>query len=172
MSISQWTPTNAIMEPEQTDDAAHADDMTVHANNFLAKWSSLVLSYASHHRVFRLSVSSAAESDLFHNRAIDRRLGPADVRDLLDFMRKEGRAESVNGGSSGGSGSEGDVVFLYWKTLEEWAALIESYVEETGQKGKFHGIDTEILLKALNLLVKKGKAQIFGSEDSLGVKFF
>lgn len=35
-----------------------------------------------------------------------------------------------------------------------------------------HGIDKDILLKALNVLVKRGKAQIFGQEDSLGVKFF
>jgi ESCRT-II complex subunit VPS25 len=33
-------------------------------------------------------------------------------------------------------------------------------------------MDNEVLLEALNVLVKRGKAQIFGSEDSLGVKFF
>lgn len=37
---------------------------------------------------------------------------------------------------------------------------------------ELHGMDSEVLLKALNVLVKRGKAQIFGSEDSLGVKFF
>lgn len=36
----------------------------------------------------------------------------------------------------------------------------------------FHGMDNGVLMKALNILVKRGKAQIFGSEDSLGVKFF
>ena len=29
-----------------------------------------------------------------------------------------------------------------------------------------------MMVKALQVLVKKGKAQIFGQEDSLGVKFF
>jgi ESCRT-II complex subunit VPS25 len=33
-------------------------------------------------------------------------------------------------------------------------------------------MDTEVLLKALNILVKRGKAQIFGQEESQGVKFF
>jgi ESCRT-II complex subunit VPS25 len=42
----------------------------------------------------------------------------------------------------------------------------------TGQHTEFHGLDQELLLKALNVLVKRGKAQIFGQEDSLGVKFF
>lgn len=33
-------------------------------------------------------------------------------------------------------------------------------------------MDNDVLMKALNILVKRGKAQIFGAEDSLGVKFF
>ncbi|UNI22607.1 hypothetical protein JDV02_008479 [Purpureocillium takamizusanense] len=167
----------------------------------LTKWSALVLAYARHHRLFRLALSEAADSDLFRNRRIDRRLGPADIRELVDFMRKDGRAEYLySSGSSGGSasasvagatasGREGDVVLIYWRKPEEWAAAVEAYVEETGQKGsvltvyeltegegtrgtEFHGMDSEVLLKALNVLVKRGKAQIFGQEDSLGVKFF
>lgn len=148
----------------------------------LTKWSALVLAYARHHRLFRLSLSSAADSDLFHNRKLDRRLQPPDIRELLDFMRKDGRAEFVSGGS-------GDVVFIHWRKPDEWARLIESYVEDTAQKGgvltlyelaegdgtrstEIHGIDSDILLKALNILVKRGKAQIFGHDDSQGVKFF
>ncbi|KAL6892871.1 ESCRT-II complex, vps25 subunit [Trichoderma longibrachiatum] len=157
----------------------------------LTKWSALVLSYARHHRLFRLVVSSAAESELFCNRAINRKLAPADIREVLDFMRKDGRAEFVRatGGDAGAAGAAGDVVLLYWRKPEEWAALVEAYVEETAQKGsvltvyeltegentrgtEFHGMDNQVLMKALNILVKQGKAQIFGSEDSLGVKFF
>ena len=37
---------------------------------------------------------------------------------------------------------------------------------------EFHGMDPELLQKALGVLVKRGKAQIFGQEDSQGVKFF
>lgn len=95
----------------------------------LIKWSALVLAYARHHRLFRLHLSAAADSDLFRNRRIDRRLGPADIRELLDFMRKDGRAEYV------AKDSPGDVVFIYWRKPEEWAAVVEGYVEETGQKG-------------------------------------
>lgn len=36
----------------------------------------------------------------------------------------------------------------------------------------FHGLDPDLLSKALQILVKRGKAQIFGQEDSQGVKFF
>ena len=33
-------------------------------------------------------------------------------------------------------------------------------------------MDPEILQKSLAVLVKRGKAQVFGSEDQKGVKFF
>ena len=37
---------------------------------------------------------------------------------------------------------------------------------------EIHGMDPDILQKSLNVLVKRGKAQVFGSEDQQGVKFF
>jgi ESCRT-II complex subunit VPS25 len=37
---------------------------------------------------------------------------------------------------------------------------------------EFHGIDLELLHKSLQVLVKRGKAQIFGQDDQLGIKFF
>lgn len=37
---------------------------------------------------------------------------------------------------------------------------------------EFHSMEPAILQKSLNVLVKRGKAQVFGSEDQQGVKFF
>lgn len=37
---------------------------------------------------------------------------------------------------------------------------------------EFHGMDPEVLQKSLGILVKRGKAQVFGNEDQQGVKFF
>lgn len=112
---------------------------TLHAQ--LVKWSTLVLSYCRYHRLFKLSLSpgSTTTSDstvvdteeLFHNRRLNRRLALADIKEVIDFMRKEGRAEYV--GSEGTDG--GDVVWVYWRTPEEWAALIEGWIDETAQKG-------------------------------------
>jgi ESCRT-II complex subunit VPS25 len=205
---------------------------TLHAQ--LTKWSALVLSYCAYHRIFKLSLSEAAGTatsatavsilsglhsaeetqhanveELFHNRRLHRRLSYADIREVMDFMRKEGRVEYVSSsGSSGSAGAGGDVVWVYWRTPEEWAGLVERWVEETAQKGTvltlyeltqgegvrgtgelleapgvllvvfadaradFYGLDPDLLQKALSILVKRGKAQIFGQEDSLGVKFF
>lgn len=133
---------------------------TLHAQ--LVKWSTLVLSYCRHHRLFKLSLSpnpttsnnpNAADptaaavvvdtEELFHNRKLNRRLALADIREVIDFMRKEGRAEYVSSSSStssssegaGGAAAGGDVVWVYWRTPEEWAALIEGWVDETAQKG-------------------------------------
>ena len=33
-------------------------------------------------------------------------------------------------------------------------------------------MDKDVLVKSLGVLVKRGKAQVFGSEDQQGVKFF
>ena len=37
---------------------------------------------------------------------------------------------------------------------------------------EWHGMDPDVMFKSLNVLVKRGKAQIFGSEGQEGVKFF
>ncbi|KXJ96798.1 ESCRT-II complex subunit-domain-containing protein [Microdochium bolleyi] len=198
-------------------------------------WSQFILAYCRHHRIFRLSLSSAISTssssdtaggnnnnnndstssaaagasnstgtaaagghdvrELFHNRRLDRRLPLADARDVLEHMRKDGRAEPTTSSTgtslslSSSSGETSDVWWIYWRTPDEWAAMIEGYVDETAQRGtvltlyelvegegtrgrEFHGLHPDLLQKALQTLVKRGKAQIFGHEDSQGVKFF
>ncbi|KAI1369902.1 ESCRT-II complex subunit-domain-containing protein [Xylaria arbuscula] len=118
------------------------------------KWAHLILSYCAHHKLYKLSLTSPSTADLFHNRHIDRRLSLADAREVLEFLRRDGRVEYIKSGNSsataaalnsltgvgddGGDdsgGGGGDVVWVYWRTPEEWASLIESWVEETAQKG-------------------------------------
>lgn len=122
----------------------------------LVKWSTLVLAYCQHHRIFKLPLSptssssttttsatttpaaaNASAEDIFFNRKLNRRLALADVREVIDFMRKDGRAEYVggDGGAGAAAGAGGDVVWVYWRTPEEWAALVEGWVDETAQKG-------------------------------------
>lgn len=36
---------------------------------------------------------------------------------------------------------------------------------------EFWGLDQELLVKAVGVLVKKGRAQTLGGEENLGVKF-
>ncbi|TKW56804.1 Vacuolar protein-sorting-associated protein 25 [Colletotrichum tanaceti] len=125
--------------------------------------------------------AAAAPEELFHNRTLNKRLSLADAREVLEFMRKDGRAEPLPAST--------DVFWVYWRTPDEWASVVEGWIDETAQKGvvltlyeltegestrgtEFHGLDPDLLAKALQILVKRGKAQIFGQEDSQGVKFF
>ena len=93
------------------------------------------------------------------------------------------------GGVGGSNGLEGRSFWVFWRRPEEWADAIYTWVEETGQKGsiltlwemlegeategqRWHGMDGELFDRALKVLVKRGKCQVFGEEDSRGVKFF
>ncbi|KAK5626341.1 hypothetical protein RRF57_002056 [Xylaria bambusicola] len=216
-AVGRLTPTttsNTITTalPSSSNNTFQFPRDTLHSQH--SKWASLILSYCAYHKLYKLSLSSPSTEDLFHNRRIDRRLSLSDRREVLDFMRRDGRAEFIKPGNSssssataaalntltgGDDGSEGvaggvgggggDVWWVYWRTPEEWAALVEAWVDETAQKGtvltlyelsqgedttgtEFHGLDLELLQKALQVLVKRNKAQIFGQEDQLGVKFF
>lgn len=78
----------------------------------------------------RLSLSSALDTDLFWNKNINRRLERKDVDAIVGFMRKEGRADFVGSEKKGrvGKEEEGSVVWVWWRTVEEWGALIEEWV--------------------------------------------
>ena len=150
----------------------------------LRRWSSLIQAYCRHYRVYKLSIIEAVETPLFYNAVLRKRLATKDARDVIDFMAsKDGdeRAEWL--------GPDKTSCWIWWRKPEEWATLLAAWVANTGQKGtvltlyelvegeateaqEFHNLDIEILRKSLNTLVKKGKAQIFGTEDQQGVKFF
>ncbi|KAF2209371.1 hypothetical protein CERZMDRAFT_114042 [Cercospora zeae-maydis SCOH1-5] len=154
----------------------------------LELWSRLVTLYCAHHRLFRLSVSSPPP-DLFASAALSRSLRPADVRAVLDYMSQPANGPRAEWTAPTARGETSSACYIYWKTPAEWADLLYTFVEDTGQKGgvltfyelregdasrgqEWSDIDETVLRKALHVLVKRGKAQIFGQEDSAGVKFF
>lgn len=154
----------------------------------LELWSALITSYCAHHRLFRLSLSSPP-ADLFTNSSIKRSLKSADVRTVLDHMSKPENGPRIEWINPTTRGETANTCYVYWKTPTEWADTIYNFVEETGQKGavltiyelregesslgrEWRDIDEALLRKVLAVLVKRGKAQIFGLEESAGVKFF
>jgi ESCRT-II complex subunit VPS25 len=151
----------------------------------LSLWSHLILSYAAHNRLFRLSLSSPPP-DLFANPSIHRGLSEPDIRVVLDTMAQTSRVEWIPAGSKSERSAS---CWVYWRTLAEWADLIYGWVDETGQKGsvltvyelregeavgskEWVGMEEDMLKKVLGVLVKKGRAQIFGQDEGAGVKFF
>ncbi|KAJ9094683.1 hypothetical protein QFC21_005840 [Naganishia friedmannii] len=79
---------------------------------------------------------------------------------------------------------------IYWKKPEEWASIIYSWISDNGLTGsimtfyeltegdmahttEFYQLPPSLLRRALDVLVKQGKAQVFKGEDvAEGVKFF
>jgi len=161
----------------------------------LLSWSSLIQSYCRHHRIFSLSLVDALSTPLFTNATLGRSLSLRDAKAVLGWMASpEGghRAEWIP--TSGhrklkGEEGEGGRAWIYWRRPEEWATVLEAWVEKTGQRGtvltlyeivegdasareEFAGMDMALLMKSLGVCVKSGRGQIFGSEGSEGVKFF
>ncbi|KAL4936654.1 hypothetical protein BDV06DRAFT_233237 [Aspergillus oleicola] len=122
------------------------------------------------------------------------------VLDWMSRGDEEGGTTAGAGAGAGGLGGGGrraewvdglakTMVWIWWRRPEEWAALLAEWVDGTGQRNvvltlyellegeatisqEWHGMDTEVMMRSLNVLVKQGKAQVFGSEGQEGVKFF
>ena len=154
----------------------------------LELWSSLITAYCAHHRLFKLSLSSPP-ADLFSNSSIKRSLKANDVRTVLDHMSQPANGPLVEWVAPLARGEQTNTCFVYWRSLGEWADAIYDWVDETGQKGavltvyeiregeavqnkEWKDVDEVLLRKILNVLVKRGKAQIIGQEENAGVKFF
>ncbi|KAJ5640516.1 hypothetical protein N7528_000141 [Penicillium herquei] len=79
-----------------------------------------------------------------------------------------------------GTGQKGAVLTVYelvqgeatvsqgWMTL----LIMSQTVSHANLFTEFHGMDNDVMLKALSVLAKRSKAQVFGSEGQEGVKFF
>lgn len=154
----------------------------------LELWSSLITTYSAFHRLFRLTLSSPPP-DLFANPTLSRSLKPADVRTLLSHMSSPAGGQTIEFIPPASKTEQSNAVYVWWKSASEWADLLYAWVDETGQKGavltvyelrdgegvggrEWVGMDEGMLMKVLAVLVKRGKAQIFGEGGGEGVKFF
>jgi len=98
-----------------------------------------------------------------------------------------GAAAAVTGAASKSGGKITAIV--WWRKPEEWANMIYDWIDSTGQKNtvltlheisegdltvlqEFHGMDPYCLRKSLDVLTKRGVAQIFSINDESGIKFF
>ncbi|KAI9316396.1 ESCRT-II complex subunit-domain-containing protein [Dichotomocladium elegans] len=156
----------------------------------LAQWHDLILNYCRHYSIFRIdlqAMTAPGGSDLFENTRIKRRLSFETLQEVVEGMVGNGSAE-WEGGSKGPKA----VALVYWRKPEEWANLIWAWVNQAGMGNDimtvheiahgelvadqpFYELDPSVLQAALNILVKRGVAQLFkgsSDDDSMGVKFF
>lgn len=147
--------------------------------------------------MWTLALVDALNTPLFSNKTLSRSLSLPDARAIIQWMTTpEGgnRAEWISSTSAtskkkGDDGGETGKCWIYWRRPEEWASVLEEWVERTGQKGtvltlyeitesdatkreEFWGMDDELLKRSLGVCVKRGRAQVFGESGSEGVKFF
>ncbi|CAG2058037.1 unnamed protein product [Timema podura] len=136
----------------------------------IVAWRALVLEY---HRLTKqsvLDIREAQRSPLFNNTSINSIL----------FILCHNTRLMIN------------LIFIwhiYWHTLEEWGGMVYDWAQNNGMINtvctlfeltqgdntcdeEFHGLDTEVLIKALRTLEDEKKAEVIIFDDTQGVKFF
>ncbi|XP_065051836.1 vacuolar protein-sorting-associated protein 25-like [Rhopilema esculentum] len=150
----------------------------------LEDWCSLLLQYCKYHSIYKIDIGDAQSSSLFWNKAINRRLQTEGINSIMERLKDQGNLEWEDSKTK-------NRCFVYWRTPEEWADVINAWVktnglddtvctlyELTSEEGvgndEFKGIDMFVLKKALQVLERRGKAQLIVGDDTMeeGVKFF
>lgn len=143
----------------------------------LSSWDSLILNYCKHYKIWTLDLQP--DQELFWNKKINRKLKTDSLKDVFNYMVKQGHAEW----------NDSTTVLIYFKTPTEWANEINQWINDSGQNGtvltlyelsegdstvnqSFHGIHHLILKKALDILAGQNKAVwMKGSDNKIaGVK--
>lgn len=161
----------------------------------LDAWSDLIISYCKQNRVYELDLAESVKSELFSNKKIDRKCSSDLIKEIIDYMVKQKRAEWLNTTDSSPHRSKSannktsQKCLIFWHTLDEWAKLIYEYVDRTGMRNtvctfyeltesndakklEFYKMSESVLKRALQQLQSQGKAEIFQLDEGLGVKFF
>jgi len=141
-------------------------------------WKHLVITFCEANTVSTLDLAEAGDLPVFYNAQIDRRLGQDQIREICDNLENSGNLEWTD--------KTRQRAYIYWKSPAQLAADIYRWVESTGQTGtvltttelleegengqSWKGISLDILIKALLVLQKDKKAEVFDNFD--GVKFF
>ncbi|SCV68883.1 BQ2448_1004 [Microbotryum intermedium] len=153
-----------------------------------SQWTTLILAYTRHHRIFRFDISElTCIHELFNNAAIKRCVNIPMLRAIFDYMSLTGTAEydpkPLRDQPATGA-------LVYWKSTDEWAQAIYTWVKDKGltnsimtfwelteanevETADFYQLHETILRKALDILSRQGKCQVFRGvgEDGDGVKF-
>ena len=90
-----------------------------------AAWSAFILDYCRFHKLWRLHISDALETDLFYNKSLNKRLKLKDAMEVLEGMISEGWLEDPE---------KSTVVVVYWRKPEEWANTIYDWVGGIGME--------------------------------------
>jgi ESCRT-II complex subunit VPS25 len=143
-------------------------------------WIELILKYQLYHHKSLILIEEAKDT-LFFNPSIKRRLDEAGIRFVLEVMVKDGLGIWQDETKSS--------CVLSWKKFSDWSVLLVEWARSSFQTGKiltlyelahgdlgkgteFQGVDTLVLLHAVKVLERQGKAVVIAAEnaDETGVK--
>ncbi|GLC41451.1 hypothetical protein PLESTB_001010200 [Pleodorina starrii] len=146
----------------------------------IALWCSLILGYCQHTKTYVLDVQ--AESRLFANDSINRKLSTDARVAILDDLVAQGRAEWLDKSKA--------QCLVFWKRVDEWAAVLMDFVRTYGLSDsvmtldelvggddvrgtELFGLHQEVLTRVLRLLETQGKVRTFkgSTVEEHGVKF-
>ncbi|CAD6572847.1 MAG: hypothetical protein TREMPRED_000645 [Tremellales sp. Tagirdzhanova-0007] len=144
----------------------------------LTLWTTLILDWARHDRVFSVNCDALDAGQVFRNKIIDRRLLPNAMREVMSSMTK-------NGYAAPDPPKQTAMYLLYWRKPDEWATLIHDWITANGfnasimtfyeitdgdlsESTEFRQLPEPMLRKALESLVKRGKAQMLRGEGEAG----
>ncbi|XP_045774587.1 vacuolar protein-sorting-associated protein 25-like isoform X2 [Maniola jurtina] len=147
----------------------------------LEAWQQLIAEYLKTTKQSTIDIRESQNSPLFNNSSINRKLSQEAILTILEDMAKNGRAAPVD--------KSKNVWEIYWHSLDEWGNMIYNWASLNGMTNsvctlfelregdnsvgeEFHGLDMNILIKALKSLEVKGKCELMEFDDNQGVKFF
>uniref|UniRef100_S4PLQ4 Vacuolar protein-sorting-associated protein 25 n=1 Tax=Pararge aegeria TaxID=116150 RepID=S4PLQ4_9NEOP len=147
----------------------------------LEAWQQLIAIYLKSNKQSTIDIREASNSPLFNNTSINRKLSPESILTILEDMAKSGKAAPVD--------KSKNVWEIYWHSLDEWGNMIYNWANINGMNNtvctlfelregensvgeEFHGLDMNVLIKALKSLEMKGKCELMEFDDNQGVKFF
>ncbi|XP_054153329.1 vacuolar protein-sorting-associated protein 25-like [Oppia nitens] len=146
----------------------------------LKAWRQLICDYYEVINEHVLDVNKAINDPIFKNNKISRQLSLDSLRVILDDMQSNGLIEWID--------KKQDNCYVYWKRPQDWAQLVLKWVDEKALNNTvctfyeivssdetknypFHGLNEQILIKALQCLEKQGKAVLMSFDNNSGVKF-
>lgn len=147
----------------------------------LETWASLVIDYTQHNKIYTIDVAEVANSELFYNQKLNRRLSSEGIRAVFEYLEQKKHIEWLDVGKTR--------CHIYWRRPDEWAALIYTWAVSNGLlntpctlyeiahgddtvQESFYGLEKDVLVKALRSLELQRRAQLMNiGTESEGVKF-
>ncbi|KOB71546.1 Vacuolar protein-sorting-associated protein 25 [Operophtera brumata] len=147
----------------------------------LEAWEQLITEYLKNNKLSTIDIRESQNSPLFNNVSINRKLSQESILTILEDMARSGKAAPVDKSRT--------VWEVYWHSLDEWGNMMYNWASGNGMTNsvctlfelregdntseeEFHGLDMNVLVKALKALEAKGKCELMEFDDSQGVKFF